>query len=88
MAIKAMQYTQEEKNMLENVNKVGMKITSFDNDLVFVQLSPYLDSLMTFLKRLNSTEMQMVFMQYEGVMKFMRMSEECAQKIEKELRLR
>jgi len=83
-----MQYTQEEKLMLENVNKIGMKITSFDDNFIFVQLSPYLDDLMTFLKRLNSTEMQMVFMRYEGVMKFMRMSEEYAQQMEKELGLK
>jgi hypothetical protein len=83
-----MQYTQEEKLMLENVNKIGMNITSFDDNFIFVQLSPYLDHLMIFLKRLNSTEMQMVFMRYEGVMKFMRMSEEYAQQMEKELGLK
>lgn len=83
-----MQYTQEEKRMLENVNKIGIEFTSSDDDFIFIRLSPYLDHLMTFLKRLNSTEIQMIFMTYSGVMKIMQMIEEGAQQMEKELGLR
>jgi len=80
-----MQYTQEEKILLENVNKIGMEMKPSDNDFIFIWLSPHLDHLMTFLKRLGSAEMQLVFMRYEGVMKVMRMIEESAQQMEKEL---
>lgn len=83
-----MQYTQEEKSMLENVNKIGIEMASTDIDFIFIRLSPYLDHLMAFLKRLNSTEMQMIFMKYSGVMKIMKMIEESAQQMEKELGLR
>jgi hypothetical protein len=83
-----MQYTQEEKSMLENVNKIGVDISSANIDFIFILLSPYLDHLMAFLKRLNSMEMQMVFMKYSGVMKVMKMMEEGAQQMEKELGLR
>ena len=83
-----MRYTQEEKSMLENVDKIGIEFTSSDDDFIFIRLSPYLDQLMTFLKRLNSTEMQMIFMKYSGVMKIMKMIEESAQQMEKELGLR
>ena len=82
-----MQYTQAEKNMLESVNKIGMEMTPSDDNFIFILLSPYMDNLMIYLKQLNITEMQMVFMQYGGVMKVMRMMEECAQQMEKELRL-
>jgi hypothetical protein len=54
-----MQYTQTEKILLENVNKIGREMKSSDHDFIFIQLSPYLDHLMAFLKRLNPTEMQM-----------------------------
>jgi hypothetical protein len=83
-----MQYTQEEKSMLENVNKIGVDISSANIDFIFILLSPYLDHLMAFLNRLNSMEMQMVFMKYSGVMKVMKMMEEGAQQMEKELGLR
>ena len=82
-----MQYTQAEKNMLESVNKIGLEMTPSDDNFIFILLSPYMDNLMIYLKQLNITEMQMVFMQYGGVMKVMRMMEECAQQMEKELRL-
>lgn len=78
-----MQYTQAEKILLENVNKIGREMKPSDDDFIFIRLSPYLDNLMAFLKQLNSTEMQMVFVQYEGVMKVMRMIEEYAQQMEK-----
>jgi hypothetical protein len=78
-----MKYTQAEKILLENVNKIGREMKPSDDDFIFIQLSPYMDNLMKFLKRLSSTEMQMVFMQYDGVMKVMRMMEECAQQLEK-----
>ena len=80
-----MQYTQAEKILLENVNKIGKKMKPSDEDFIFIQLSPYLDQLMAFLKRLNSTEIQIVFMKHDGVMKVMRMIEECAQQMEKGL---
>jgi hypothetical protein len=83
-----MQYTQKEKSMLENVNKIGVDISSANIDFIFILLSPYLDHLMAFLKRLNSMEMQMVFMKYSGVIKVMKMIEESAQQMEKELGLR
>ena len=70
-----MQYTQAEKNMLESVNKIGMEMTLSDDNFIFILLSPYMDNLMIYLKQLNITEMQMVFMQYGGVMKVMRMME-------------
>lgn len=82
-----MQYTQAEKILLENVNKIGMEMKPSDDDFIFIRLSPYLDHLMALLKRLNSTEMQMVFMEYDGIMKVIRMIEECAQKMEKNLSL-
>ena len=83
-----MQYTQAEKSLLENVDKIGKKMKPSDDNFIFIQLSPYMDNLMTFLKRLNTAEMQIVFMQYDGVMKIMRMMEECAKQMEKELGLK
>ena len=80
-------YTQAEKSLLENVDKIGKKMKPSDDSFIFIQLSPYMDNLMAFLKRLNTTEMQIVFMQYDGVMKVMRMMEERAKNMEKELRL-
>lgn len=82
-----MQYTQAENSLLESVNKIGKEMKLSDEDFIFIQLSPYMDNLMAFLKRLNPTEMQMVFMQYDGVMRVMRMIEDCAQQMEKELGL-
>jgi hypothetical protein len=83
-----MQYTQAEKILLENVNKMGREMKPSDDDFIFIQLSPYLDNLMAFLKRLNPTEMQMVFIEYDGVVKVMRMIEECAQQMEKNMGLK
>lgn len=83
-----MQYTQAEKILLENVNKIGMEMKPSDDDFIFIRLSPYMDNLMAFLKQLNSTEMQMVFIKYIGVMKVMRMMEECAQQLEKNMGLK
>lgn len=82
-----MQYTQAEKTLLENVNKIGREMKPSDEDFIFIRLSPYMDNLMAFLKRLNPTEMQIVFMQYDGVMKVMRMMEDCAKQMEKEFGL-
>lgn len=78
------QYTQEEKSILENVNKIGVEMSSTNIDFIFIQLSPYMDHLMAFLKRLNSLEMGIVFMKYSGVMKIMKMMEESAQQMEKD----
>mgnify|MGYP006451470307 CR=1 FL=1 len=79
-----MQYTQNEKNMLIKVNEIGLQIDTLpEENFIFVVLSPYLDQLMTLLKRLNPTEMQMLFIRYEGVMKVMRIIEDGAQAMEK-----
>ena len=83
-----MQYTQKDKSMLESVNKIGIEMSSANIDFIFILLSPYMDHLMSFLKRLNSLEMQMVFMEYGGVMKVMKMIEESAQQMEKEFGLK
>lgn len=83
-----MQYTLAEKSLLENVNKIGIEMKPSDDDFIFILLSPYLDHLMSFLKRLNPAEMQKVFMEYDGVMKVMQMMEGCAQQMEKELGLK
>lgn len=82
-----MQYTPEEEILLENVDKIGMKMKPSDEDFIFILLSPYLDHLMAFLKRLNPNQMTLVFIQYEGVMKVMRMIDDLAQQLEKELGL-
>ena len=83
-----MQYTEKDKSMLESVNKIGIEMSSANIDFIFILLSPYMDHLMSFLKRLNSLEMQMVFMEYGGVMKVMKMIEESAQQMEKEFGLK
>ncbi|OGT35675.1 MAG: hypothetical protein A3F11_07150 [Gammaproteobacteria bacterium RIFCSPHIGHO2_12_FULL_37_14] len=84
-----MQYTIHEKNTLEKVNEIGMQIDTLpEENFIFVVLSPYLDQLMSLLKRLKPMEIQMLFMQYEGMMKVMRMVEEGAQAMEKELGLK
>lgn len=79
-----MQYTEAEKTLLEEVNKIGRELKTSDDDFIFIRLSPYLDNLMAYLKRLNSSEMQMIFIKYDGVMNVMRMIEDCAQQMEKE----
>ncbi len=84
-----MQYTKNEKNMLNKVNEIGMQIDTLpEENFIFIVLSPYLDQLMALLKRLKPPEMQMLFIQYEGVMKVMRMIEDSAQQMEKELGLK
>ncbi len=63
--------------MLERVNIIGLEMKKpSDDDFIFIRLSPYLDDLMAFLKRLNLTEIQIIFMEYQGVMNVMRMFEE------------
>ena len=57
-----MKYTENEKNMLSKVNKIGMRIDTLpEKNLIFITLSPYLDELMALLKRLKPIEMQMLF---------------------------
>lgn len=82
-------YTEDEKNMLRKVNEIGMQIDTVPGieNVIFILLSPYLDQLMQLLKQLQPYEMDAVFMQYEGVMKVMRMIEDGAQQLEKELGL-
>lgn len=81
-----MQYTAHEKQLLNKVNEIGMQMESLPEveNFIFILLSPYLDQLMALLKRLKQHEMDMLFMQYEGVMKVMRMIEDEAQQMEKE----
>ena len=75
--------------MLDKVNEIGMQLDTLpEENFVFIVLSPYLDQLMALLKRLKPTEMQILFTQYEGVMKVMSMIEDCAQQMEKELGLK
>lgn len=78
-----MQYAQAEKFLLENVNKIDREMKPSDDDSIFIRLSPYLNNLMAFLKRLNSTKTRMIFIKNNGVMKVMRMNEDCAQQMEK-----
>lgn len=81
-----MRYTKEEERLLSQVNQIGMQIDTLpDENLIFITLSPYLDKLMSLLKRLKPTEIQVLFIRYEGVMKVMGMIEDEAQKMEKEL---
>jgi len=80
------QHTSDEKIMLGRVNDIGMEIDTLpEENFVFVLLSPYLDDLMKLLKQLKPTEMQRLFIQYEGVMKVMRMIEDSAKQMEKDL---
>ena len=83
-----MEYTDGEKKLLKKVNEIGlqMKLPADDN-IIFVVLSPYLDQLMVLLKRLSSDEMTALFVHYEGVMKVMRMIEDTAKQMEKDLGL-
>lgn len=77
------QYTENEKSMLNKVNEIGMQLNTLDEDFIFILLLPHLDQLMQLLKQLQPMEMDALFMQYEGVMKVMRMIEDCAQEMEK-----
>ncbi len=81
-------YTENEKNMLNKVNEIGMQIADLpEENFIFITLSPYLDQLMRLLKRLKPIEIQTLFMQYEGVMQVMRMIEDGAQQMEKDIGL-
>ena len=81
-----MQFSETEKEMLGKVDKIGMQLDALpEENLIFITLSPYLDQLMALLKKLNPNEMQLLFMRYEGVMKVMRMIENEAQQMEKEM---
>ena len=81
-----MQFSETEKEMLGKVDKIGMQLDALpEENLIFITLSPYLDQLMVLLKKLNPNEMQLLFMRYEGVMKVMRMIENEAQQMEKEM---
>ena len=83
------QYSQDEKVMFSKVDKIGMQIDTLpEENFIFIELSPYLDHLMALLKRLKPIEMELLFMRYEGVMKVMRLIEDSAQQLEKELGLR
>lgn len=82
-------YTEDENNMLRKVNEIGMQVGTLADaeDFIFAFLSPHLDQLMQLLKQLQPGEMDALFMQYKGVMKVMRIIEDSAQKMEKELGL-
>lgn len=81
-----MQFSETEKEMLGKVDKIGMQLDALpEENLIFITLSPYLDQLMALLKKLNPNEIQLLFMRYEGVMKVMRMIENEAQQMEKEM---
>ena len=83
-----MPYTENEKEMLEKVNEIGLQIDTLpEENFIFIVLSPYLDALMCLLKRLKPAEMDRLFMQYGGVMRVMRMIEDEAQQMEKTLGL-
>jgi len=83
-----MQFSETEKEMLGKVDKIGMQLDALpEENLIFITLSPYLGQLMVLLKKLTPNEMQLLFMRYEGVMKVMRMIENEAQKMEKEMGL-
>lgn len=79
------QYTEDEKSMLNKVNEIGMQLNALDENFIFIILLTHLDQLMQLLKQLQPMEMDALFMQYEGVMKVMRMIEDSAQEMEKEL---
>jgi hypothetical protein len=68
-----MQFSNDQQNMLNKVNEIGMGIDTLPKEnIIYIVLSPYLDDLMALLKRLKPFEMDMLFFQYEGVMKVMR----------------
>jgi len=82
-----MKYTENDKSMLTTVDDIGMAIDSMpEENIIFAVLSPYLDHLMELLKKLSTDEMSELFFQYKGVMKVMRLIEDSAQQMEKELR--
>ena len=66
----------DEKNTLDKVNEIGRAADYFfDKDMIFVALSPHLGNLMKILNRIEPVQVPLLFMQYEGVMKMMRMIE-------------
>jgi len=78
--------TAEEIGTLEKVHQIGMSMDEFfDEDLIFAVLAPQLNNLMKLLKKTEPAQMQQVFMEYEGVARVMRMIEDSAQDLEKEL---
>lgn len=80
-----MPLSNEEVGILEQVNDVGLKLPEYsDNNLVFIALSPYLDSLMKLLKKSGQTGIQSIFLEYLGVKAVMMMIESEAQVFEKE----
>lgn len=60
-----------------------MQLNALDEDFIFILLLPHLDQLMQLFKQLQPMEIDALFMQYEGVMKVMRMIEDSAQEMEK-----
>lgn len=81
-----MPYSETEIKMLKKANEIGMELDyESDENLNFIILSPILDPLMAFLKKLKPEEVGQVFYDYEGIMKIMSMMEDCAQKMEKEM---
>ncbi len=83
-----MGYTDGEKKLLDSVNEIGLKMRlPADENIIFAVLSPYLDQLMTLLKGMNPDDITRLFVHYEGVMKVMRMIEDSAKQMEKELGL-
>lgn len=81
-----MTLTNKERSVLEQVNDVGLKLPeSMDNNLVFIALSPYLDSLMGLLKKSGHEGIQSIFLEYPGVKAVMSMIESEAQALEKEM---
>jgi len=83
------QYTQDEKRMLSKVNEIAMQIGVVPDaeDFIFAFLSPYLEQFMGLLKQLKPLEMEALFIEYEGIMKLMRLMEDSAQQLERELGL-
>ena len=81
-----MQFTESEKELLSKVHEIGMDMKEGADDIIFVVLAPYLDDLMALLKCLGPTGITQVFMDYKGVMKVMRMIEDGAQQLEKNLK--
>lgn len=81
-----MKLTNKERSILEQVNDVGLKLPeSLDNNLVFIALSPYLDSLMGLLKKSGYEGIQSIFLEYPGVKDVMSMIESEARALEKEM---
>ena len=81
-----MSYTTAEKKMLKKAHEIGMNLDyKSDENLNFLVLSPVLGPLMDFLKKLKPDDVGQIFYDFEGVMKIMRMMEDCAQKMEQEM---